>query len=503
MSKVNLPQYIRDALRKGLKLHSERPSGGIVPETLRFARMGVNTGSWPESKIIKADNWFARHVFDRKRMKNPRSWDDPPNYSPAYVAWLLWGSDSDNRGREWISKKADIARSKQEAPKGGASTPAPPEDRIKGGRNTGRASKSAKRPISLSKATNVTLSKKADDHNKSVDGDKSKKATLRMLQKVYLRGAGAFSTSHRPGMTRGQWAFGRVNAFLYLLKNGKPESDKYITDNDLLPAGHPRASKSKEAKEMNGYDKEMMDGYYKKMMAGYYKKMMAGHMQKDLLQGVLKMICHDLYSIADMMDADTDMETLKRIIMSTHDRYALLAGKGHGGEPEVDIDIDVEPDDVDSQHNYRMMSQFYPEREAVEDPTPEQRSGLPSAAYEPAAFFANKDGEFDPDGTFLSSKSKLPHHINDVSDPNENSSVDVPRLRNAMARFNQVDWSQFPPQTRTASKAHLERHADAVLYGNNEGSCSTCSKEELELLRKDLNDFRMCRYSEIVKRLIS
>jgi hypothetical protein len=35
----------------------------------------------------------------------------------------------------------------------------------------------------------------------------------------------------------------RVNAFLHLLKSGSPKNSKYTTDNDLLPASHPRSSK--------------------------------------------------------------------------------------------------------------------------------------------------------------------------------------------------------------------------------------------------------------------
>jgi hypothetical protein len=43
----------------------------------------------------------------------------------------------------------------------------------------------------------------------------------------------------------------RVNAYLYLLRNGKPQDAKYVTDNDLLPSGHPKASseRSVEAAE--------------------------------------------------------------------------------------------------------------------------------------------------------------------------------------------------------------------------------------------------------------
>jgi HK97 family phage prohead protease len=35
----------------------------------------------------------------------------------------------------------------------------------------------------------------------------------------------------------------RVNAFLYLLRNGRPENAAYTTDNDLLPEGHPKSTR--------------------------------------------------------------------------------------------------------------------------------------------------------------------------------------------------------------------------------------------------------------------
>jgi hypothetical protein len=79
-----------------------------------------------------------------------------------------------------------------------------------------------------------------------------------MLKAVYRRGAGAFSTSHRPGMNRNQWAMGRVNAFLKLLKSGKPTNSAYTTDNDLLPSGHPRSSKAVRASaEKINYEEEL------------------------------------------------------------------------------------------------------------------------------------------------------------------------------------------------------------------------------------------------------
>jgi hypothetical protein len=63
-----------------------------------------------------------------------------------------------------------------------------------------------------------------------------------MLKAVYRRGSGAYSSSHRPGKTRDQWAYARVNAFLRLLKSGRPANPNYVQDNDLLPSKHPKAA---------------------------------------------------------------------------------------------------------------------------------------------------------------------------------------------------------------------------------------------------------------------
>lgn len=238
-----LPQYLVNALRKGLKLRAAGHGGkGLVQDTIRAARSGVARGEWSELKIQRASAWFARHEADRQRMTDPTKWDDPPKYSPAYVAWLLWGSDSDNRGRRWIDKKAKEIREERDEYSRHAGTKAPLKDRIKGGKNTGRAGKGGREKIQLNERTNTALRNLLKEHNEE-NPEAGKRTTLRTLQKVYLRGSGAFSTSHRPGMTRAQWSFGRVRAFLHLLRRGRPKSAKYITDNDLLPKGHPRSPK--------------------------------------------------------------------------------------------------------------------------------------------------------------------------------------------------------------------------------------------------------------------
>ena len=123
-------------------------------------------------------------------------------------------------------------------------TPAPKKDRISGSETNPKnsASSGKSKDVKFSARTEDTLKEKVQAHNEKAP--EGRKATLGMLKAVYRRGAGAFSTSHRPGMTRDQWAMGRVNAYLKLLKSGKPSNPKYVSDNDLLPAAHPKSTKS-------------------------------------------------------------------------------------------------------------------------------------------------------------------------------------------------------------------------------------------------------------------
>ena len=65
---------------------------------------------------------------------------------------------------------------------------------------------------------------------------------------MFNRGVGAYKTnpqSVRPSVkSPEQWAYSRVNSFLYVLRNGKFRSGKH--DTDLLPKGHPMSSKRGE-----------------------------------------------------------------------------------------------------------------------------------------------------------------------------------------------------------------------------------------------------------------
>lgn len=97
------------------------------------------------------------------------------------------------------------------------------------------------------------LKKKVEDHNKSVSVS-YKKTSLGTLKKVFRRGVGAYNNnpqSVRPSVNSAdQWAYARVNSFLYALKNEKFRSGKH--DTDLFPSGHPLSSKKEQKQE--GYN---------------------------------------------------------------------------------------------------------------------------------------------------------------------------------------------------------------------------------------------------------
>ena len=135
--------------------------------------------------------------------------------------------------------------------KSSAQTKAPLKDRIKGSdvNKLGSASSAAKaNAIVLSDEIISALSEKVTDFNEK---NKGKKVTLNTLKAVFRRGAGAFSTSHRPNMTRNGWAYARVNKFLEK-KAGKKVKKAYIQDDDLLEKG----GKLKPAKSLIQIAKE-------------------------------------------------------------------------------------------------------------------------------------------------------------------------------------------------------------------------------------------------------
>ena len=115
-------------------------------------------------------------------------------------------------------------------PKSGAQTPAKPSERKKGSSKNkpGSAGKGGS-SITFSEKVLTSLKNKVKEHN----AKHKKKVTLSQLKKVYRRGAGAFSQSHRPGMSRGGWAMARVNMFLKMKRGGKVKDSYRKADSDV------------------------------------------------------------------------------------------------------------------------------------------------------------------------------------------------------------------------------------------------------------------------------
>jgi hypothetical protein len=82
----------------------------------------------------------------------------------------------------------------------------------------------------------LTFGIKSDNFSIEAKAKYSKKVTLSQLKKVYRRGAGAFSSSHRPGKSRGQWAMARVNTFLRMARGGKVKDSYRKADGDIMRA---------------------------------------------------------------------------------------------------------------------------------------------------------------------------------------------------------------------------------------------------------------------------
>jgi len=213
------------------------------------------TESWLQGKIAITEDYmrtihdFLMYVSEAadtiKAADKPGLWEnirrkkerEGKNYKPAKPG------DPDRPTPEQLKRAQSFEKSEADkpGPKDPRRTPAPKKDQKRGSdKNKPDSAKNPSGKITFSKEVTEQLSNKVAEHNKKGKGSK---ATLGMLKAVYRRGAGAYSTSHAPKMSRHGWAIARVNAFLTLLRTGKPANSAYTQDNDLLPKGHPRKAK--------------------------------------------------------------------------------------------------------------------------------------------------------------------------------------------------------------------------------------------------------------------
>lgn len=205
-------QGMKDEAERGLAWRSEFGRGGTAVGIAR-ARDIVNDKDLSEDTVKRMYSFFSRHEVDKQAEGFSQGEDGYP--SNGRIAWALWGGDA---GYSWSKRIRD------------------------------RLEKEERGLREISGAVREGLQKKVKDHNEKVGDVASKRTNLRTLSVVFNRGVGAYKTnpqSVRPNVSSPeQWAYARVNSFLYVLRNGKFRSGKH--DTDLLPKGHPMSSKRNE-----------------------------------------------------------------------------------------------------------------------------------------------------------------------------------------------------------------------------------------------------------------
>ena len=223
-----------DEIIKAVSDINTTPTDGMVTEAKKgiewrkeFNRGGTRIGATRASQIVAKErlspstvkrmfSFFSRHESDKEAQGFRPGEDGYP--SNGRIAWALWGGDA---GFSWSRKVAgQIDRERDKFY----------EDEIE--------------EKQISAAVKKGLAKKVEEHNEKHGDKKGKRVTLRMLSAVFRRGVGAYNTnpgSVRPGVTSSdQWAYARVNAFLFAVRTGKFRGGKF--DLDLLPSGHPLAT---------------------------------------------------------------------------------------------------------------------------------------------------------------------------------------------------------------------------------------------------------------------
>ena len=229
----NFPQFDYDFIA-GVKENDKDiyKAGGNIRGNEAFnlwtkARDGIETDgvlSW----IKEREAWASRHFEDGRQFKSGDKKARPSNIGGviAQMKWGVIGTLGEQRMKDVVLEAIKYTELKE----------------------YGSASQS-QQDRQVSESVEKGLRKKVEEHNEEVGNVASKRTTYRTLLAVFERGIGAYKTnpaSVRPSVgSAEQWAYARVNSFLFALRNGRFQGGKH--DLDLLPESHPLSSKEEKA----------------------------------------------------------------------------------------------------------------------------------------------------------------------------------------------------------------------------------------------------------------
>ena len=239
------PSAARKNAKQALAYYdSNKPRCG-TPQAWQFAKL-LSDGK-PLSRCLILE-MASYNRFEKKK-------DEPYNKGCGGLLWDAWGGEE---GIRWAEGKLDEINSQEsetdlakyddkgrivrspKAPKSDTPNPNPK----RGGQRNPKGAAGKGRGVNVPDRVLKSLQTKADDFNDKYKSKLGYGTTVGQLKSVYQRGVGAFQTSHSPMVKSAeQWGQARVNAYIYLLKNGRPQNAKYTTDYDLLPKKHPKSSK--------------------------------------------------------------------------------------------------------------------------------------------------------------------------------------------------------------------------------------------------------------------
>ncbi len=178
--------------------------------------------------IKEREAWAARHFNDGSQFKDGSKAGRPSNIAGviAQMKWGVIGTLGEQKMKDVVLEAIKYTEQKE----------------------SGSASQ-AQQDRQVTDEVEKGLKKKVEDHNEEVGNVASKRTTYRTLLAVFKRGIGAYKTnpaSVRPNVASPeQWAYARVNSFLFALRNGRFQGGKH--DLDLLPESHPLSSKEEKA----------------------------------------------------------------------------------------------------------------------------------------------------------------------------------------------------------------------------------------------------------------
>ena len=209
--------------KKGLAWRKEFGRGGTIVGATRANQL-IRKENLSPSTVKRMFSFFSRHEVDKQAEGfRPGEKGYPSN---GRIAWALWGGDP---GFSWSRKKA---------------TQIDNESKVEEVEKILVIKDETEEEKQLTAAVREGLKKKVKEHNEKYGDKKGKRVTLRMLGAVFRRGIGAYRTnpgSVRPNVrSEEQWAYARVNAFLFAVRTGRFRSGEF--DKDLLPSGHPKRS---------------------------------------------------------------------------------------------------------------------------------------------------------------------------------------------------------------------------------------------------------------------